>query len=167
MQSATAARPTLDRWTLDEEILELNLEPIAFLVALTERWDVERIDAVELEYRCFLQLARDFPDRSIAPSRDVDIFWHCHVLTLGLYLEHCQKLFGRPLLHYPFSGALGEADAARQRARFEDSRRLMSELLTRVRSTHLPNRLKEPNHDHDAGSRAHRLSEPSANARPD
>ena len=146
MQAVTAAAPaavTLERWTLDEEILELNLEPIAFLVALTERWDVERIDAAELEYRCFLQLARDFPDRPIAPTRDVDTYWHCHVLTLGLYLEHCQKVFGRPLLHYPFSGALGEADAARQRARFEDSSRLMKELLNRVRSTHSVNRSKE------------------------
>ncbi len=143
MQTATSAAATFDRWTLDEEILELNLEPIAFLVALTERWDVERIDATELEYRCFLQLARDFPDLPIVPSRDCDTFWHCHVLTLGLYLEHCQKVFGRPLLHYPFSGALGEADAARQRARFEESRCLMGELVDRVRSTHSLNRSKE------------------------
>lgn len=135
MQPGHSAAPTLERWTLDEEILELNLEPIAFLVALTEHWDVARIDAAELEYRCFLQLARDFPDRPLAPSRDVDIFWHCHVLTLGLYLEHCQKVFGRPLLHWPFSGALGEADAARQRARFEESRELITELVNRVRTT--------------------------------
>ena len=137
MQTASSAATTLGRWTLDEEIRELNLEPIGFLVALTERWDVERIDAAELEYRCFLQLARDFPDRPLAPSRDVDIFWHCHVLTLGLYLEHCQKVFGRPLLHWPFSGAMGEADAARQRARFEESRCLISELVNRVRSTRI------------------------------
>jgi hypothetical protein len=144
MQTATAgAAATLDRWALDEDILELNLEPIAFLVALTERWGVERIDAVELEYRCFLQLVRDFPDRAIVPSRDCDTFWHCHVLTLGLYLEHCQKLFGRPLLHWPFSGALGEADAARQRTRFEESRCLFSELVARVQSTHSCNRPKE------------------------
>lgn len=144
MQSATlAAAAPLDRWSLDDDILELNLEPIAFLVALTERWGVERIDAAELEYRCFLQLARDFPDRPLAPSRDADTFWHCHVLTLGLYLEHCQKVFGRPLLHWPFSGALGEADAARQAARFEESCCLISELVDRVRSTHSPNRPQE------------------------
>jgi hypothetical protein len=143
MQPAASAATTLDRWTLDAEIAELNLEPIAFLVALTERWRVERIDAAELEYRCFLQLARDFPDRPLAPSRDVDIFWHCHVLTLGLYLEHCQKVFGRPLLHWPFSGALGEADAARQSARFEESRCLISELVIRVRSTHSLNGSQE------------------------
>ncbi len=143
MQTATAAAATIDRWMLDEDILEINLEPIAFLVALTERWDVERIDATEFEYRCFLQLVRDFPDRAIVPSRDCDTLWHCHVLTLGLYLEHCQKLFGRPLLHWPFSGALGEADAARQRARFEESRCLFSELIARVQSTHSLNRSKE------------------------
>lgn len=138
MQLPTSATPALERCTLDEEILELNLEPIAFLVALTERWEVERIDAAELEYRCFLQLARDFPDRPLAPSRDCDIFWHCHVLTLGLYLEHCQKVFGRPLLHWPFSGAMGEADASRQRARFAESRALISELVNRVRTTRSP-----------------------------
>jgi len=143
MKTATHTAATLDRWTLDAEICELNLEPIAFLVALTERWGVERIDAAELEYRCFLQLARDFPDRPLAPSQDADTFWHCHVLTLGLYLEHCQKVFGRPLLHWPFSGAMGEADAARQRARFEESRYLISELVNRVRCTQSLNRSKE------------------------
>jgi hypothetical protein len=143
MRTARPVAATLDRWTLDEDILELNLEPIAFLVALTERWDVERIDAAELEYRCFLQLVRDFPDRPLAPGRDCDTFWHCHVLTLGLYLEHCQKVFGRPLLHWPFSGAMGEADAARQQARFEESCRLISKLVDRVRSTHSLNRSKE------------------------
>ena len=45
MQPTNSAATTLERWTLDEEVLELNLEPIAFLVALTERWGVERIDA--------------------------------------------------------------------------------------------------------------------------
>lgn len=158
MEPAPSNAPSFERWTLDEDIRELNLEPIAFLVALTEDWDVERIDAAELEYRCFLQLARDFPDRPLVPSRDTDIFWHCHVLTLGLYLEHCQKVFGRPLLHWPFSGVLGEADAARQLARFEESRCLIGELVNRVRSTQPFNRSKESHDDHDERSVAHRLS---------
>ncbi len=141
--AAATSAATLDRWSLDDDIRELNLEPIAFLVALQERWGVERIDAAELEYRCFLQLARDFPDRPLAPSRDADTFWHCHVLTLGLYLEHCQKVFGRPLLHWPFSGAMGETDAARQSARFEESRCLIGELVARVQSTPSLNRYTE------------------------
>ena len=125
------------RCDLDPDIRDLDLEPVAFLVALTEGWTLEKLDAVELEYRCWLQLVRDHACLPIVPGRDCDAFWHAHILTLGLYLEHCQQLFGGPLLHWPFSGALGEADAAEQRARFEESRCLLSELKGRVQSTRI------------------------------
>ncbi len=133
----------LTRSDLDADIRDLNLEPVAFHVALSEPWSLAKIDAVELEYRCFLQLVRDFPLQALVPTRDCDRFWHAHILILGLYLEQCQRLFGRPLLHWPFSGRLGEADAARQRARFKESRWLVSELVERVQRTRITQLSKE------------------------
>jgi len=79
---------------------------------------------------------RDHPDEAIAPSRDCDLYWHAHILNLALYLDHCGQLFGTPLLHYPFSGRLGPADAARQRRRFRRHHRLLNDLMSRVPRTH-------------------------------
>ncbi len=120
------------RHALDPDILALDLEPVTYLVALEQDWPLEKLDAIEFEYRCFLQLVRDHPGENIVPSRDCDTYWHAHILTLELYLEHCQRLFGHPLLHYPFSGALGEEDLARQQQRFRKCRDLHTRLMNRV-----------------------------------
>ncbi|HZR35001.1 MAG TPA: hypothetical protein VFA75_06465 [Nevskia sp.] len=131
-----ASRGRAPRRALDPDILALNLEPVSFLIACEQPWSLQKIDAVEFEYRCFLQLARDHPGEGLAPSRDCDLYWHAHILNLELYLEDCRRLFGAPLLHYPFSGRLGPADAARQRARFRRHRRLLAALMSRVPRTH-------------------------------
>jgi len=123
------------RRALDPDILALNLEPVSYLIACEQPWPLQKIDAVEFEYRCFLQLARDYPEEGLAPSRDCDLYWHAHILNLELYLADCRRLFGAPLLHYPFSGRLGPADAARQRARFRRHRRLLDDLMSRVPRT--------------------------------
>jgi hypothetical protein len=135
-----SGQPAFDpstRCALDQDILELDLEPISYLVALDQpSWSLARLDVTELGYRCFLQLVRDYPGDSIAPSRDCDLYWHSHILALELYLEHCQALFGRPLLHYPFSGTLGPEDEAIQRARLRRCLRLHTDLMSRVLGTH-------------------------------
>ena len=125
------------RRALDRDIAELDLEPISYLVARDQpSWSLAKLDRTELAYRCFLQLVRDYPQDSIAPSPDCDLYWHCHILALELYLQHCEALFGGPLLHYPFSGALGPEDEARQRARSRRCQRLHADLMNRVLSTH-------------------------------
>jgi hypothetical protein len=124
------------RSALDEDIAGLDLEPISYLAVLNERWDLPKVDAIELEYRCWLQCVRDYPEEVIVPSFDCDLFWHQHVLYLELYLEQMQRIFGRVLLHYPFSGLLGESDAALQEARFLKSRRIVDGLLNRLPRTH-------------------------------
>ncbi len=135
-RSDQAGSDPSSRCALDPDIAALDLEPISFLMAREQPWTLEKLDATEFEYRCFLQLVRDHPQDSIVPSRDCDLYWHAHILTLELYLEHCQAIFGYPLLHYPFSGALGPEDEALQQARFRHSRRLFEELMNRVRRTH-------------------------------
>jgi hypothetical protein len=124
------------RCALDEDIAGLDLASISYLVVLNENWDLQKVDAIEFEYRCWLQCVRDFPDQVIVPSRDCDLYWHQHILFLALYLEQTRQLFGQPLLHWPFAGLLGEADAALQEARFLKSRRIVDDLVDRVRRTH-------------------------------
>jgi hypothetical protein len=124
------------RCGLDEDIAGLDLESISYLAVLNERWDLDKVDAIELEYRCWLQCVRDFPEETVVPSFDCDLYWHQHILYLGLYLEQMHRIFGHVLLHYPFSGLLGEADAALQQARYVKSRRIVGDLVNRVRRTH-------------------------------
>jgi hypothetical protein len=131
------------RCALDNDIAGLNLEPISYLAVLNERWGLEKVDTIEFEYRCWLQCVRDFPGELLVPSFDCDLYWHCHILCLGLYLQQTTALFGRPLLHWPFSGARGEADAARQRSRFLKSRHIVGDLVGRVRRTHSTNLQQE------------------------
>jgi hypothetical protein len=129
------------RWTrqaLDEDIAGLDLAPVSYLAVLNEDWDLEKLDAIELEYKVWLQCVRDFPDELIVPSLDCDRYWHNHLLVTGLYLEQTTRLFGKPLLHWPFAGAMGADDAAQQQARFDRSRPIVNSLLSRVRSTLSP-----------------------------
>ena len=128
-------RDPSSRCALDPDIAALDLEPISYLVAMEQPWPLEKLDTTEFEYRCFWQLVRDYPEDNIVPSRDCDIYWHAHILTLGLYLEHCRTVFGQPLLHYPFSGQLGPEDAARQQERFRRCRQLFTDLMSRVLRT--------------------------------
>lgn len=80
-------------------------------------WDEARASAVELEYRRFLYLMKKFPEDELAPSMDVDKFWHYHILDTAKYARDCDELFGYFLHHYPYLG-LGEGaeDSARQEA---------------------------------------------------
>jgi hypothetical protein len=120
------------RTSLDDDIASLNLDPISFLAVRTHGWNLQTVDTIEMEYRCFLQCVRDFPEEVIVPRMDVDLYWHCHILSLGMYLEQTTRLFGHPLLHWPYSGVMGEADAARQAARFEHSRPILASLTERM-----------------------------------
>lgn len=103
---------------LDQDIAELNLEAVAYKVVADEWWTIERVDRVCMEYRAFLQAIRDCPpDASIAPTREVDIFWHAHILDTRKYIEDCAQLFGGYVHHYPYSGVFGDEDAKRQSQR--------------------------------------------------
>ena len=57
-----------------------------------------------------------FPGETIAPSKDVDKFWHGHILDTLKYAEDCERVFGYFLHHFPYFGMRGEDDAADLRA---------------------------------------------------
>ena len=74
-------------------------------------WSREYADRMELAYRRFLTLMVKFPGETIAPSRDVDKFWHGHILDTMKYAEDCERVFGYFLHHFPYFGMRGEEDA--------------------------------------------------------
>ena len=84
--------------SFDEFNRNLDLEPIKF--SLTQRedgagWSVEKTVLLEVWYRRFLYLAKLYPEKAVVPSKDIDIFWHTHILDTQKYMADCEILFSR------------------------------------------------------------------------
>ncbi len=67
-------------------------------------WPLERVQAAEIEYRRFLYLLKAFPRVEMAPSKDVDTFWHYHILDTMKYARDCEQIFGYFQHHAPSLG---------------------------------------------------------------
>jgi hypothetical protein len=103
---------------VSEAIEALDLTPIKtklMHVESGEGWGRARADAVEVEYRRFLYLVKQYPNEQFAPTVDVDTFWHYHILDTMKYAQDCEQLFGYFLHHDPNLG-LGEDASPEERA---------------------------------------------------
>lgn len=87
-------------------------------------WSSEMCDTVEVEYKRFLALKRAYPDREIVPNRQVDLFWHQHILDTEKYATDCEALFGAFLHHFPYFGMRSEEDYADLCSAFAESQSL-------------------------------------------
>jgi len=111
MQSNSSSR------TVDEivaGIAALDLEPIKVKLMDPDEgqgWTREHAERIETAYRRYLTLLAKYPGETFAPSRDVDKFWHGHILDTMKYAEDCERVFGYFLHHFPYFGMRGEADA--------------------------------------------------------
>jgi hypothetical protein len=102
-----------------QAIQALDLDPIKLKLMDVEEgqgWSREYADRIELDYKRFLTLLVRFPDETVAPTKDVDKFWHGHILDTMKYAEDCERVFGYFLHHFPYFGMRGEQDAADLRA---------------------------------------------------
>src|SRR3954469_11154637 len=83
-------------------IQTLDLEPIKFKASHPQgdkRWSVEYTDRLAAEYKKFLTLLVKYPQETIAPTNEVDEFWHLHILDTRKYAEDCEAVFGYFLHH--------------------------------------------------------------------
>ena len=100
-------------------IQALNLDPVKMKLMDPEEgqgWSRQYAEQMEVAYKRFLTLLVRFPEETIAPAKDVDKFWHGHILDTMKYAEDCEKVFGYFLHHFPYFGMRGEQDAANLRA---------------------------------------------------
>ncbi|HSW08817.1 glycine-rich domain-containing protein [Aquabacterium sp.] len=100
-------------------IASLDLEPIKFKIACKDEgygWTPEHTAQIELAYRRFLMLLARYPASQLAPTRDIDKFWHAHILDTRKYAADCQQLFGEFIHHHPYLGMRGDADVLAQAA---------------------------------------------------
>ncbi len=93
------------------DIEQLDLAPIRFKIGCKEDgygWTEEHAERIEKAYRRFLMLVAKYPDRQLAPTRDIDKFWHAHILDTRKYAADCQRIFGTFIHHYPYLGLRGD-----------------------------------------------------------
>lgn len=73
-------------------------------------WPKEKVIIVENCYRMFLFLCRKYPSQRIVPTKEIDDFWHAHILDTKKYIRDCKIVFRRYLHHFPYAGLRGERD---------------------------------------------------------
>ena len=111
-------------------IQALDLEPIKFKLMDPEEgqgWSREYVERMAIAYKRFLTLLVTHPETTVAPTKDIDKFWHGHILDTMKYAEDCERVFGYFLHHFPYFGMRGEEDAAA----LADAGRTTSELYER------------------------------------
>lgn len=109
------------------KIHALDLAPIKFKLMDKEEghgWSRDHADRIEIEYKRFLVLVAKHPEAPIAPSKEVDKFWHGHILDTMKYAEDCDHVFGYFLHHFPYFGMRGNEDAANLAAAADTMKRL-------------------------------------------
>ncbi|MFT6632875.1 MAG: hypothetical protein ACJAS4_002843 [Bacteriovoracaceae bacterium] len=99
--------------TDNKSINELDLEAIIVGLTLKDEgpgWSIEKADRVAEKYKAYLYLVAKYPDKKIVPSKEVDEFWHAHILDTYKYMVDCDAIFGTYFHHYPYFGMQDEAD---------------------------------------------------------
>jgi hypothetical protein len=110
-------------------IQALNLESVKVRLMdpeVGEGWTREYADSIEIAYRTYLTMVVKYQDHAedILLSKDVDEFWHTHILQTAKYMDDCEAVFGTYLHHAPHIGEITDADAERRNAQAEKTRQL-------------------------------------------
>jgi len=93
---------------------------------LGEGWTREYADGIEQGYRNYLTMLAKYQDHAedILLSKDVDEFWHTHILQTIKYTEDCEVVFGKYLHHAPHIGEVTQTDVEKRTALAEKTRHL-------------------------------------------
>ncbi len=101
---------------------------------LGEGWTREYAESIERAYRNYLIVLVKHPEdiEEIVVSKDVDEFWHTHILHTMKYTEDCEKVFGTYLHHSPDIGGRAPAEIERKAALVEKTQRLYQQEFGRT-----------------------------------
>lgn len=88
-----------------EYLQTLNLQYIVEAMCASTyplpRWSLKEAEHCCQLYKNFLFLQKKYSDVSLVPTREIDEFWHNHILYTRQYTEDCQHIFGHYLHHVP------------------------------------------------------------------
>jgi len=115
----TAATPSAAELRTDRaRIDEIDLRGVnAKLTADPSRegygWSGERVAWVERQYRNWLFLGLKYGEELLVPTKELDVYWHTHILDTRAYALDMDRVFGRFIHHNPYLGQSG-AESIRQ-----------------------------------------------------
>jgi hypothetical protein len=111
-KDGTSFRP--DVMEAIEKIATIDLSMVKLKLMDEEEglgWTTEYADLVEERYRRYLCMVYLRRDGSNVPTKEIDQFWHQHILATRAYAEDCDRVFGEFIHHFPYFGMRGDADA--------------------------------------------------------
>jgi|GEM_PF-1555740 len=92
----------------------------------TYGWSKEHLDKICRLYRNFLILSVK-NSKLIVPSKEIDEFWHNHILDTKKYIKDCNQIFGKYWHHYPYLGLDKDTDLSSLQDIFAETQRLYHE----------------------------------------
>jgi len=111
---------------VEAAVNKLDLQPIALAVQRECHWATDKMKQIELRYRRFLFMAAT-SGKVIIPSKDVDTFWHHHILDTHKYADDCHWAFGFYLHHCPGFGTASPAEFQKLQVHYVATSRLYVE----------------------------------------
>jgi len=91
-----------------KSINELDFSMIIKKLISEQGWTENEALSCEQLYRNFLFLKKKYGHKyKLPPTRDIDEFWHNHILDTKKYIQDCNSIFGKYLHHYPYAGLDG------------------------------------------------------------
>jgi hypothetical protein len=110
-------------------IQALDLESVKIRLMdpeLGEGWSREYADSIESAYKTYLTMLAKHQEHAeeIMLAKDVDEFWHTHILQTMKYAEDCDKVFGAFLHHNPHVGPRTDEDTAKRATQTDATRKL-------------------------------------------
>lgn len=97
------------------ETLDLNYIILKMCAANYPLPQWTREDALRCSqlYKNFLILNKKYLPQPLVPTREIDEFWHNHILHTRRYLQDCQQIFGYYLHHEPTDEATDDGTLLR------------------------------------------------------
>lgn len=106
--------------TIWQRVNKIDLKEVSKKLMLdsSAQWTLEAVKQAESLYRHFLVLHALHPNEDLVPTKQIDEFWHQHILDTRNYAQDCEFLFGSFLHHDPYFGINGEDDRLRNKQAF-------------------------------------------------
>ncbi|WP_334032895.1 hypothetical protein [Burkholderia gladioli] len=81
-------------------------------------WNEEKCNRVERLYKRWMICGEKYrADVRFVPTKDVDTFWHYHILHTKQYMDDCYRYFGRFIHHNPHLEETSEMCENRRQSR--------------------------------------------------
>ena len=88
---------------LDQLDLSYIAESMCAASYALPRWLPQEAQQCSLLYKNFLWLCKKYGEQALVPTREIDEFWHNHILYTRQYHRDCRYIFGTYLHHAPSS----------------------------------------------------------------